>query len=271
MNRMGITNSVHPHHLIDGQAVEHYEIGIIKNKNTDIYFDDFPNNFHDFDNMLTASPYALLPKATSPTRLLLLSKMIDESVWKNDFYQPVMEILEGANNKRQELYGHLIMNPYFPWHNHPNHLVSSSYYRLIRSFGQAPACGGCLMFLGSVFIGFPLFLASLLLSLLYYVMDVVCCRLQLCRGSEKEKKFIEMVLKQHPELDTKKIDEEIKERISGLAKELMGKHTQLKIGIRIAQEEIVDEKNSDFYMQDSFLITIEKPSSVKTEDASDLV
>eukprot|EP01040_Poterioochromonas_malhamensis_P003274 gene3274-3489_t len=250
MKRIASGNSIHP--CSETIILEQYEIGIVKNKNSDIYYDEFPLNYQSFDNMLNSSPYQLLPKSTTPTRLLLLSPVIDESIWKKDFYQPILEILEEANQKRRELYGHLITNPYFPWHKHPNHLVSRFYYSIME-YADIPYCGGCVVFLGSLFI------------------DIVSCRLQLCRGSEKEKQFLQVIIEQYPEYDTRQIDDTIKDKINLLTKHLINKYEQLKFYIKIGQEQVVDEKNSDFYMQDYYIIVIEKYSSMKTEDASDFV
>lgn len=268
MKRIASGNSIHP--CSETIILEQYEIGIVKNKNSDIYYDEFPLNYQSFDNMLNSSPYQLLPKSTTPTRLLLLSPIIDESIWKKDFYQPILEILEEANQKRRDLYDHLITNPYFPWHKHPNHLVSRFYYSIME-YADIPYCGGCVVFLGSLFIGFPLFLWTFFLALIYYCIDIVSCRLQLCRGSEKEKQFLQVIIEQYPEYDTRQIDDTIKEKINLLTKHLINKYEQFKFYIKIGQEQVVDEKNSDFYMQDYYIIVIEKYSSMKTEDASDFV
>jgi hypothetical protein len=245
---------------------ERSEIGITKNKNTDVLFSDYPDNLLPFDNMLQFKPYQSLTNLTTSKRNNTLTAVLTDTIWQQDFQQPVLAIMNEANDKRLQLHNLLITNPYFPWHKKRIHFLSSCYYRCLISCAEVPVCGGLLEGFFSIVLGFPLFLISLFVYMIWYVMDCFSCRLQVCRGNTVEKAFYAHIIEQHPQFDTNEIDTVIKSNFLELSKRLSVKYPTLSISIKLGQQQIVDEKNADFYMQDYFILIIEKNSSINTTD-----
>jgi hypothetical protein len=255
------SNSIQPEN-----NYERSEIGIVKNKNTDVLFSSYPDDLLSFDNMLQSKPYLLLTSLRTSKNTKALAHLLTDLVWQQDFQQPVLAIMNEANDKRLQLYNLLITNPYFPWHNTRIHFLSSCYYRCRISCAEIPICGGLLEGFVSIILGFPLFLISLFVYFLWYIMDCFSCRLQICRGNSVEKAFLAHVIEQHPALDTNEIDSTIKSNFLELSKRLSVKYPNLSISIKLGQQQIVDEKNADFYMQDHFILIIEKNGSINTTD-----
>jgi hypothetical protein len=272
MEVMGIQNAVQPETATAARC-DQCEVGILKKKNTDVIFSQFPENFFSFDNMVLSSPYQLFPKTSIPSRSLEVcpfpESVLEQERWQEDFYQPILHILEEANQKRLELYSLLIKNPSFPWHKTKATWITRLYYSIMVPLAEIPLFGSLLVWIGSILIGFPLFLINIAQSFCFYVMDCLFCRLSCCRGTEKEKLFLSEIIQAHPSLDTIQIDEEIQQKLQQLSTKLSEKYSpHLKIGFRNGQEQIVDEMNADFYMQDYFLLTLDISGSYRTEAVS---
>lgn len=266
---MGINNAVQPLH----GELDKFEIGIIKNKNTDVIFSNFPDNLLSFDNMTNISPYQLFPKTGfhSSTKSPFSKNLLDEKDWRDDFCKPIQCIIDDANNKRSLLYSILVKNPSFPWHKSQSKWVTSLYYSIMIRLTDVPVFGGLLVSLASIFIGFPLFLVNIAQYFFFYLLDWLFCRLTVCRGSQKERSFVEEVIREHPSLDTTAIDQEIVQKVKDLTSKLSAKFgPQLRLECKVESQQVVDERNADFYVRDSFLIVVEtiSSSSFHTEDVS---
>lgn len=221
-------------------------IGIVKNTNSDVLFSKFPNDLLSFDNMVNTAPYQLF----QPIPILLPG-------FEKEILEPINGIINAANGKRLELYHHLSKNPYFPWYKRKTAYFSHCYYSTMWYLRDIPHLGEILVSLGSIFIGFPLFLLSFIQYLFYYLLDILFCRLNVCRGSLAERKIIQSIIEEFPHLDTGKIDTEIKLKMNDLLLNLQEKLPQVIIQIKTGQEEIIDEKNVDFYFHDYFYLLFE--------------
>lgn len=237
------------------------------------------NNFLLVDNALSLSPYHLSTFSSNHSAFKYLFRdcqLITDEQFRDDILQPVLSIISTANRKRLDLYHLLIMNPYLPWNKRNPECLATCYYEVIEksntscTSSSSPSssssfvsscCQALLKLLLSLFIGFPLFLLSLLQIFFCYICDFLCCRLQICRGSLKERNFIDSMLKAHPDLDTAVLDETIMLELYSLADNLMKKYPKLLVQFQVKRERIINDMEKEMYEQDYFYLHFERLSS----------
>jgi hypothetical protein len=252
---MGNGPSRNTHSIIPVENEEYYEIGILKNKNTDVNYHEVEGNLQLVDNSLAASPYQLSPQSIKSKHLKGLQVLISEERWKEDVLKPVLEIMHRANNKRYLLYQLVIFNPYLPWHKTGTEVLGSSYNSLLDLIDSMDlplsAFNSLLRLLCALLIGFPLFLLSILQYSLFYLMDIFACRLSVFRGSERERDFITTIFKGNPDYDTVAIDETIGLEMYHLSKDLSEKFQQeVIVQYHFRRSKVVDDQVKDIYEQD---------------------
>ncbi len=243
-----------------------YEVGIIKNCNSDVKFEKIQTQPLLMDNVLYDHPYRLAPQSIHMKSFHHISEYIDRTCWRDEIIQPVCRIIEDANKKRIHLAELLLMNPFLPWHQsqwfHFQHSECVRIYTDIASqASKLPGVGFFAHILLSIFFGFPLFLFALVQYSTFFMLDFLFCRCNVFRGGEKEREFILSMCKAHPNLDTDQIDKSIISDLRALAGQLAGRYQRFQVHFERKVEKVVNEELKDFYEQDYFYISFQ----IKTE------
>jgi hypothetical protein len=258
---------------VDTCNEESYEIGIVKNKNSDVNFHEAERNMLLVDNGLISSPYHLCSSSISSKHLALLHKLMTEERWKKEVLEPVLRIIRTANEKRTALHQLLSMNPYLPWYKRNDGYFADLYYECLDNLDEldvspfpAHVIIPILKFLCAIFIGIPSFLLSVCQTAFYFLSDILCCRLSVFRGGEMEKRFVHTVLQGNPEYDTVVIDETIGLDLYQLSKSLSEQFAgEVLVQYHFSRKKIIDDHVKDIYEQDYkyLLFLFKNPDTIR--------